>query len=160
MGGRLGVFTDILPTTVTIFSLLAWTANSSVPQNTTQRKTKVYSAGYVQCRGKPQSQTGKWDSKKALIVSYMPVRLHHSDEIWHGKDLIRLVPPTASEARTFASIKHSTFTNYAVLHRQGPQSFPSCVFIFSKLFVLQLPSSAILCRRWIIHVMYLRQIHH
>lgn len=57
---------------------------------------------------------------RALIISCMPVRLPRSGEMKHGEDFVMFVPPKASEAGKFASIKHGTFTKYAVLHRQGP----------------------------------------
>lgn len=157
MKGRWGVFTDILSPTVHIFCLPTWTANTSIPPNTAQSSTEIYSVGYVQNRGKQQRQTGKRNSMRALIVSCMPVWLPQSGEMKHGEDFVRLVPPKASEARTLPSIKHGTFTKYAVLHRQGPPLRASST---QQLFVLQLLSSAILGRRWIIHVMYLRQIYH
>lgn len=70
--------------------------------------------------------------------------MRHSAEMNHGEDFVRLMPPKASEARTSASIKHGTFTKYAVLHRQGPPLRASST---QQLFVLQLLSSAILSER-------------
>lgn len=63
---------------------------------------------------------------RALIVSYKPVFLPHNGEMKHGEDFVRLVPPKASEAMMLASIKHGTFTKYAVLQRQGPPF--TCIF--------------------------------
>lgn len=76
--------------------------------------------------------------------SFLHASVPHSAEMNHGEDFVRLVPPKASKARTSASIKHGTFTKYAVLHRQEP---PLRASPTQRLFVLQLLSSAILSKR-------------